>query len=46
MVTVIKIKEEDYEYIESKKLSEYEPIHSVVSRLLDKAKAFDKRVKK
>lgn len=41
----IKVREEDKKRIEDAKLSLYEPIYSVISRVLDKAETFDKRFK-
>jgi hypothetical protein len=41
----IRITEDAYKYIEDHKMIPEENIYSVVNRIIDKAKTFDKRVK-
>lgn len=43
--TTLRISQDQRQYLESIKLTEGEYLNSVLQRVIDKAKAFDKRVK-
>jgi hypothetical protein len=43
--TTMRVSVEQVEYLESLKIIPQEPLDSVLQRIIDKAKAFDKKVK-